>query len=171
MGLCVSKREEDEALIRLLGGCKQWRLTWLNIIASNLDRQGFVHLANVLENGRCTMESLLSLKVFFPIVLRLEHLDAKREVLQRGSMVSLRKLWRSTKTSWRVGRSAALKLTPVESPDEGWKTVPAQILSLLFSTVKPRLRIFCWGAGSVQERQMQPCNRLLPQGGQPATEM
>lgn len=55
-GLCVSKMEEDEAMIQLLGGCAQWRLTWLNIIASHLDQQGFVQLANVLENGRCSME-------------------------------------------------------------------------------------------------------------------
>ena len=58
MGLCVSKREEDEAMIELLGGCSQWSLTWLNIIASHLDLPGFAHLANVLENGRCSMKFL-----------------------------------------------------------------------------------------------------------------
>jgi len=104
-GVCVSKREEDEAMIQLLGGCTQWRLTWINIIASHLDHRGFFHLANVLENGR------------------LEHLDAKREVLLRGSVPSLRKMWSSTKTSWRVGRRAAIKLTPVERPDDGWEMV------------------------------------------------
>jgi len=110
-GLCVSKMEEDEAMIQLLGGCAQWRLTWLNIIASHLDQQGFVQLANVLENGR------------------LEHLDAKREVLLRGSVVSLRKMWRSTKTSWRVGRRAALKLAPAERPDDGWEMVEEILVS------------------------------------------
>ena len=57
MGMCVSRREEDKAMIQLLGGCNQWRLTWLNIIASHLDHRGFVDLANVLENGRWAMES------------------------------------------------------------------------------------------------------------------
>ena len=57
MGMCVSRREEDKAMLQLLGGCKQWRLTWLNIIASHLDHRGFVDLANVLENGRWAMES------------------------------------------------------------------------------------------------------------------
>ena len=55
-GVCVSKREEDEAMIQLLGGCTQWRLTWINIIASHLDHRGFFHLANVFENGRCSIK-------------------------------------------------------------------------------------------------------------------
>ena len=57
MGMCVSRREEDKAMLQLLGGCKQWRLTWLNIIASHLDHQGFVDLVNILENGRCAIGS------------------------------------------------------------------------------------------------------------------
>ena len=51
-------------MILLLRGCTQWRLTWLNVIASSLDCRGFVHLANVLENGRCVIESS---SLLFPI--------------------------------------------------------------------------------------------------------
>ena len=58
LGMCVSKREEDEAMLQLLGGCAQWNLTWLNIISSHLDQPGFAQLANVLENGRCSREFL-----------------------------------------------------------------------------------------------------------------
>ena len=78
---------------------------------------------------------------FVPLENRLEHLDAKREVLLRGSVMSLRKMWKSTKTSWRVGRKAALKLTPVEGEDDGWKTVHI-CFHLSFHTFQPRLRRF-----------------------------
>ena len=60
-------------------------------------------------------------------------MDAKREVLLRGSVVSLRKMWRSTKTSWRVGRRAAPKLAPVERPDDGWEMVFITVFIFLFN--------------------------------------
>ena len=79
--------------------------------------------------------------ILFLLKNRLEHLDAKREVLLRGSLMSLRKMWKSTKTSWRVGRRAAFKLTPVEGEDDGWKTVH-MFFNLSFPTFQPRLRRF-----------------------------
>ena len=62
-------------------------------------------------------------KVYYLVKIRLENLDAKKEVLLRGSMLSLSKMWKSTKTSWRVGRKEALKLSPDEGHDDGWKMV------------------------------------------------
>ena len=69
--------------------------------------------------------------ILFLLKNRFEHLDAKREVLLRGSVPNLRKMWKSTKISWRVGRKAALKLTPVEGEDDGWKTVQ-NVFAFLF---------------------------------------
>ena len=104
--------------------------------------------------------------ILFLLKNRFEHLDAKREVLLRGSELSLRKMWKSTKTSWRVGRRAAFKLTPVEGEDDGWKTVH-MFFNLSFPTFQPRLRRFWWRAGSQLERQVQPCKKLLHGTGEP----
>ena len=81
-------------------------------------------------------------KSFNSIPIRLDHLDDRKEVLQRGSMLSLRKMWKSTKSSWRVGRRAAIKLTPVEGEDDGWKTVHTFVFVFLFNPLDPRLRRF-----------------------------
>ena len=59
-------------------------------------------------------------------------MDARREVLLRGSVVSLRKMWKSTKISWRVGRRAAIKI----APDDGWEMVFIAVIILLFHSLK-----------------------------------
>jgi len=108
LGLCSSSRVEDEAMIQLLGRVLHWKISWLDIIASRLDHRGLADLADVLERGR------------------LEHLDAKKEVLLRGSKADLKRMWRATISSWRLGRKAALK--PGQEAEDGWDMVE-EILS------------------------------------------
>ena len=52
---------------------------------------------------------------------RLEHLDARKEVLLRGSKADLKRMWRATSSSWRLGRKAALK--PEQGAEDGWDMV------------------------------------------------
>ena len=70
------------------------------------------------------MDSFTLLLLFFN---RLEHLDARKEVLLRGSKADLKRMWRATSSSWRLGRRAALK--PEQGADDGWDMV-ANILSI-----------------------------------------
>ena len=58
---------------------------------------------------------------------RLEHLDARKEVLLRGSKADLKRMWRATSSSWRLGRKAALK--PEQGAEEGWDMV-TNVLSI-----------------------------------------
>ena len=70
------------------------------------------------------MDSFTLLLYFFN---RLEHLDARKEVLLRGSKADLKRMWRATSSSWRLGRKAALK--PEQGAEDGWNMV-ANIFSI-----------------------------------------
>ena len=48
-------------MIQLLGRVLQWRISWLDIIASRLDHRGLADLADVLERGRCGLLHFASL--------------------------------------------------------------------------------------------------------------
>ena len=70
-------------------------------------------------------EDSFTLLLYF--LIRLEHLDARKEVLLRGSKADLKRMWRATMSSWRLGRKAALK--PEQGAEDGWDMV-ANILSI-----------------------------------------
>ena len=163
MGMCVSRREEDEAMIQLLEGCNQWRLTWLNIIASRMDHQGFVDLANVLGSGRWTIKSS---PILFPsnqvgalgcqeggVTTRVvaepeEDVEVDQELLEGGQEGS-HQTDPSGRGGWRL-----------ENGEHNWFCLSFQPLNL------HRLRRFWWGAGSLLDRRVQPCKMLLPGTGE-----